>query len=117
MLPEDTSHSLNRSHTPQTSPHASNAPRSFPNSKQETPTSGIQTFRPEQTGRKELGRSRRLSMTAPHKLPHPRPCVRVTHSETPCFLPPLNPVVSETQPQPTHFLPKTPQKKKKKWRD
>lgn len=54
-FPEDTSPSFNRSHTPQTSPHAPNSPYSFPNSKQETPPPGVQPSAQRRRGEQSWG--------------------------------------------------------------
>lgn len=53
----------------------------------------------------------------PTNRPTPDPASGVTHSEAPCVLPPLNPAVSETQPEPHSLSPQNPAKKKKKWRE
>lgn len=75
-----TSHSLEQFYTPQpthTPPgHLTVSPT--PHRRPHLQDSNLPPIVKE-TRRQELGSCQRLSMTAPHKLPHPRRCDRVTH--------------------------------------
>lgn len=112
--PKYTSPSFKHSSAPQTNPHTSNSPHSFPNSKQETPPPGFKPSAHRGDNQEErVGEQPTPFHYRPHKLPHPRPCVRVA----PVGSPPLPPSTQSGRlrdPSPAHSLsPPNPSKKKK----